>query len=529
MRTLFAIFVALNALLVVLLLIYFGAFAPRIALHVLSDPANRTLEPALLDWAEDNNAELSFTYRDSAEIARDLSDGAVGEFDAVWPSDSLWLTLGKNGTDVRLAAAIHHSPVVLALRNSTASAMGWTGRDDLTLQEIREAAGDGKFRLAMPSATQSGTGVATYLGMWHSLSGTGDALTAEHLADETLRDDMRALLDQMSRTSGGSGPLTETLVANVDAFDALFASEAQVITANRQLAAKGVEPLQVFYLPGAQPVLEAPLGLLTEGDEDKQDKFLELQTFLGSREARILLSGLGWRAGSVAEAPTEAPDTVDTSIWNPDWGIDPTHSLTPVPRPEAPVITEALALYDKELRKPSLTVWVLDVSDAMSGQPIADLKEALTGLLQPSPQDVNIVIPYNHNILDPMVMEGEDAATVQSALRQFGDLQATGGMDMYYAVYEAFEAMTPYVVDDAITGYRPRIVVLAAGPSDTESRISLLAYRDQTAFARNVPIQVVAFADADAGQLAELSNISSGRLFRVEGDLQRALRQAGGL
>ena len=78
MRTLFAIFVALNALLVVLLLVYFGAFAPRIALHVLADPANRALEPALVDWAEDNNAELSFTYRGSAEIARDLAEGTVG-------------------------------------------------------------------------------------------------------------------------------------------------------------------------------------------------------------------------------------------------------------------------------------------------------------------------------------------------------------------------------------------------------------------------------------------------------------------
>lgn len=529
MRTLFAIFVALNALLVVLLLIYFGAFAPRIALHVLSDPANRALEPALVDWAEDNNAELSFTYRGSAEIARDLSQGAVGAFDAVWPSDSLWMTLGDNGKAVRHAAPVHHSPVVLALRNSTANALGWTGRDDITLQEIREAAGEGKFRLAMPSATQSATGAATYLGMWHSLSGTEAALTAEHLADESLRDNMRALLDRMSRTSGGSAPLTETLVANVDAFDALFASEAQVIAANRQLTAKGVEPLQVLYLPGAQPVLESPLALLAEGDEDKEAKFLELQAFLGTEEARALLSGQGLRAGSVAAPLTGAPDDLDRSIWNPDWGIDPAHALTPMPLPEAPVITEALALYDTELRKPALTVWVLDVSSAMTGQPIADLKDAMTELLQTSPQDVSIVIPYNNNILDPMVIEGDDAAAAQSALRQFGTLQATGGIDMYYAVYEAFEAMSPYVEDGAIPDYQPRIVVLAAGSSDTESRISLLAYRDQTTFAKDVPIQVVAFGDADAGQLAELSNISSGRLFRAEGDMGRALRQAGGL
>ncbi|GGF66788.1 Ca-activated chloride channel family protein [Mameliella alba] len=528
MRTLFAIFLALNALLVVLLLIYFGAFAPRIALHVLADPTHRALEPALVDWADDNNAELSFTYRGSAEIARNLSEGSVAEYDAVWPADSLWLTLGDSG-GVHYAAPVHHSPVVLALRNSTATALGWTGRADVTLQEIAEAAGEGKFRLAMPSATQSGAGVATYLGMWHTLSGTGDVLTEEHLADEALRDEMRALLDRMSRTSGGSGPLTETLVANDDAFDALFASEAQVIAANRQLAAKGIEPLQVLYLPGAQPVLEAPLGMLTDGDEDKEAKFLELQAFLGTKDSRIILSGLGWRAGSVAEPLTASADDLDSSIWNPGWGIDPARAIVPMPRPEASVISEALALYDTELRKPSLTVWVLDVSSAMNGQPITDLKDAMTGLLQPSPQDVSIVIPYNNNILDPMVIEGDDAAAVQSALRQFSDLQATGGLDMYYAVYEAFEAISPYAVDGAITDYQPRIVVLAAGPSDTESRISLLAYRDQTAFTKDVPIQVVAFGDADAGQLAELSNISSGRLFRVEGDLPRALRQAGGL
>ncbi|MBY6114142.1 substrate-binding and VWA domain-containing protein [Mameliella alba] len=534
MRTLLAIFAALVAILIGLLVINSGAFAPRVALHIVSGSENRALEPLIMEWAADNKADIQITYLGSVDISRELTKGTETEFDAVWPANSLWIELGDTQKVVKHDASVLRSPVVLGLRMSVARQLGWIGRSDVTIQEIHKAAQDGSFRLSMTSATQSNSGASAYFGFLYALAGNPDVLTMAHLQDPETLDNVRDLLAQVDRSSGSSGWLVDALVDNYDSFDAMFNYEALVIEANQKLVAEGKEPLYAIYPANGLSVADSPLGYVSKGDDAKEAKFLDLQEFLNSKTAQDLLTGLGRRAGLIGLDASGA----DTSVWNPEWGIELTRAIAPIPTPSSEVIGEALRLYQTELRKPSLTVWVLDVSGSMGGQPIEELKDAMrllldpdasaVNLLQPSSRDVTIILPFNHNILEPIVVEGNNAAAAERALNFVNALQADGGTDVYYAIYEAFEAMRPYAEDGTLPKFLPAIVAMTDGASDTENRSALLAHMDMITYTKDIPIHAIAFGSADEAQLDELSKISIGRLFHAGEDLAKALRSAKG-
>ena len=155
----------------------------------------------------------------------------------------------------------------------------------------------------------------------------------------------------------------------------------------------------------------------------------------------------GRRAGFLGANLGEAPG----AIWNAAWGIDPDRSIAPVPTPSSEVIEEALRLYQSELRKPSLTIWVLDTSGSMDGEPIQQLQEAMgllldpdaaaLNLLQPSSRDITIIIPFNSTPGAVFQVVGDDPAELELALTRVDALTAGGGTDLYAALAEAFQQL----------------------------------------------------------------------------------------
>lgn len=531
MKTLSYTFVALMVILIGLLIVDSGVLEPRMVLRIASEPNNQPLEPLIQDWAADNDTDIEITYLSSTAIAGELAKGTGTGFDAVWPASSLWITLGDPQKVVQHQISVSRSPVVLGLRRSIAQELGWIGRNDVTVQQIHTAAKEGKFRLAMASATQSDSGALAYFGFLSALSDTPGALSMDTLADTTVLDEMRDLLAQVDRSAGDSDWLAQALVDNSAAFDAMINTESLLIKANQKLIAEGQEPLYAVYPANGLFMADSPIGYIPKGDDDKETKFLELQAFLTTPEVQDLLTSQGRRVG------LDGPD-LDTAIWNPDWGIDPDRTLTPVPPPSSEVIAEALRLYQTDLRKPSLTVWLLDVSGSTDGTPIQEIKNAVASildenaatarLLQPSPRDVTILIPYNHNILEPIVIAGDQTTGSERARQLVDTLQADGGVDVFYALYEAFEAMRPQAEDGTLSDFLPAIITVIDGPSDTENRTPLLAHMDQTPYTRAIPIHTIATGKADPGQLAQLTRLSAGRLFTVGQDLAEALWSARG-
>ena len=520
-----------------ILLFSFGrdAIPPAVTpLAIVSGSENRALEPLILDWAAQNNVAPTITYLGSVDISREIAKGAEAAYDAVWPAHSLWLQLGDTQKVIKHPQSILRSPVVLGLRKPIAESLGWAGRDDVTIQMIEQAAAAGKFRLAMTSATQSNSGASAYFGFLYAMAGSPDVLTLDILADPTLQDRVRSFLATVDRSSGSSGWLKDALVANPDAYDAMFNYESTILEANQALTAAGQDPLFIIYPANGLSVADSPLAYVSKGDAAKEAAFLSLQEFLLSPETQKTLSGLGRRSGLIGmDAEGAGP-----AVWRSDWGADLTRAIAPIPTPDAGVIAEALRLYQTELRKPSLTVWLLDVSGSMEGQPMEEMKQAMrllldkkaaaVNLLQPSRRDVAIILPFSDTTLSPIIVSGDADAVLADALRQVNALEAGGGTDLYLALDQALDLLQAYEDDGTLRNYLPAIVAMTDGASDIDNRGGFLADVATRSFGREVPIHAIAFGDADEDQLQALTDGSIGRLFQSDGGLAEALRQAKG-
>ncbi|MGB0903480.1 MAG: substrate-binding domain-containing protein, partial [Mangrovicoccus sp.] len=358
-------------------------FTPPPSLAILSGSENRTLAPIIKSWSDENNVKVTLDYAGSVDISRELSKGADSRYDAVWPAHSLWIDLGDEQHVVIHRRSILTSPVVLALKRSIAQELDWEGRNDLTIEDIAAAAQAKSFRLAMTSATQSNSGASAYLGFLHALSGKPEPLTLAALDDPDLQEQIRGLLAQIDRSSGSSGWLKDMLVANPDRFDAMVNYEAMALEANQALIAAEQEPLYLIYPVNGIAVADSPLGLIDKGDPKTEEAFLALQAHLLSGKIQQSLIAQGRRAGLVDVTNSELIRR-SLPIWNSAFGTDLSREITPVPTPEAEVIQKALTLYQTDLRKPSLTVWVLDVSGSMEGKPLNQLKTAMRMLFDPN-------------------------------------------------------------------------------------------------------------------------------------------------
>lgn len=477
---------------------------------------------------------VKVTYLGSVDISRELQAGKASPYDAVWPAHSLWIELGDTQNVAAHATSILRSPVVLGLRKPIAEDLGWVGRKDLTVQDIHDATKAGKFRLAMTSATQSNSGASAYLGFLYAFAGNPDLLTMPMLDDPAVQDQMRSLLGQVDRSSGSSGWLKDAVLANPGAFDAMINYESVVIEANQGLVAAGEDPLYLIYPANGLAVADSPLGLIDKGDAEKSEAFLDLQAHLLTPEVQGELSALGRRAGLIGLDATGA----DKAVWNPDWGIDLGREIAPVPTPAADVIAKALTLYQTELRKPSLTVWVLDVSGSMEGEPLDQLKSAMRllldpdaaalNLLQPSSRDITIILPFNHEAQAATIVEGGSDADLAAALARVNGLYADGGTDVYVAISQALRIMEPMAADGTLDAYLPAIVAMTDGASDTGNRDALYRQLAATPWAKAISIHSIAFGLADEEQLQALSDATVARLFIAGDDIAKALRAAKG-
>ena len=125
-------------------------------------------------------------YSGSVDIMLELQKGADG-YDAVWPANSLWISLGDTARKVKLTQSIMTSPVVFGIRKSVAGRLGFIGKD-VRVRDILAAIEQKKLTFAMTSASQSNSGASAYLGFLYALLGNPDVMTLEDLSRPDPQD-----------------------------------------------------------------------------------------------------------------------------------------------------------------------------------------------------------------------------------------------------------------------------------------------------------------------------------------------------
>ena len=221
--------------------------------------------------------------------------------------------------------------------------------------------------------------------------------------DENLKSELISLFSGLDRSSGSEAFLEEMFLKG--SYDAVVTYEFSIININKQLVAKGEEPLYVLYPIDGVSISDSPLAYIDNKDEAKKLFFTELQEYILSSEGQAELASRGRRTwyGGINE-------NADKTVFNPEWGIDTTKYIVPVKYPSTAIIKQALGLYQTELRKPVHIVFGLDYSGSMQGDGIKQLRDAMeyilteskasNDLLQFSSKDKITVIPFNGKIIN---------------------------------------------------------------------------------------------------------------------------------
>ena len=251
------------------------------------------------------------------------------------------------------------NPVIFGIKKSKAQELGFIGKEVYT-KDLVNAISQGKLKFSMSNPTSTNSGASAYLGMVSTLAGNPEVLKTENLQNSELKEKIKSLFTGLQRSSG-SEEFLEELFLNGD-FEAVVTYESSIININKQLIAKGKEPLYAIYPVDGVSISDSPFAYIDNNDESKKEIFKDIQGYILSDEGQKLLQKNGrrtWYGGTSTN--------VDKNIFNPEWGIDTTKYISPVKYPSTTVIKQALNLYQTELRKPVHVAFCLDYSGSMYG------------------------------------------------------------------------------------------------------------------------------------------------------------------
>tara|TARA_Y200000002_G_scaffold285709_2_gene239785 strand:- start:3780 stop:5465 length:1686 start_codon:yes stop_codon:yes gene_type:complete len=495
------------------------------AFVIYSGSENKSLEPIVTEYCQDQNVLCDVQYKGSLDIGMAVEQG-VEQIDAVWPANGIWIDMFDRSRRVKHLASISRSPVILGVRKSKAAELGWIDAD-VSMDDIVRAVTEGRLRFLMTSATQSNSGAGAYLAMLSATVGSDAVLTAADLELSDTQQKIKSLLHGVARSSGSSGWLRDLFLKS-DAegvkYDAMWNYEAILAETNRSLRERNSELLWAVYPTDGVAFADSPLGFVDRGQEAGfEEFFLSLQEYLLSEKVQSQLVAADRR---VALGRANAVGTPD-----PSWNFDPRRFVTAIRMPEPDVVRRALILYQETLRRPSLTIYCLDFSGSMEGRGEADLKQAMSLLLTPSrarevliqagSQDRFMVIPFDNDPRDVIDGTGspEDQARLLSAINRE---MSGGGTNIYACVRRALEEMR--TITD-FENYLPAVVLMTDGRSDGDVAEITSARRGLVG---DVPVFGITFGNADRSQVDRLADQTSARVFDGTKSLVSAFRTARG-
>jgi Ca-activated chloride channel family protein len=436
--------------------------------------------------------------------------------------------------------------VVYAVERSVAQSLGWLGPDGrpvaMDAAKWRAAAESGKLNFAMTSATRSNSGAMAYLGFLQEYAGHPDVLTAAIVQDADVTEKVRRLLKSAHRSSGSSGWLKDLYLDDLERgghpFNGMINYESIVIELNQELAKRNHEPFVVFYPQDALALANSPLGYVDKGDAARAAAFQKLQDYLLSPAVQAQIEKQGRRRADQTGLKVLQPDP---AVWNPQWGIDPVRILSPFTLPEASVIRLALEQYQTSLRKPSLTVYVLDYSGSMgSNGGYEQLKQGMElllntdmarqNMLMPGTKDIKLVIPFNSDVLNKgefneWTVRGNGPKELAALLNRIRTLEPGDGTNMYTGVAAAFEQIERIGKD--LSGFHTEIIVMSDGRS-TDARDWMMNEPGVRALGSDIPVFTITFGDADPAQMEALAKAFHGRKFDGTKNLVLSLQEAQG-
>jgi Ca-activated chloride channel family protein len=477
---------------------------------------------------------------------------------SIWsPASMVWVDRVAAAASPALVAGAEsftHTPVVLAMPESMAAALGWPG-EQISLGRVAELCADGRgwgavdpgkavwgqFRIAKTNPNTSTTGLAMLLMQAYAAAGKTADLTEADVAEaaefsrslencvihygDTTGKVLQRLYDEAQTGSGGSTyvsavALEETSLLNYNQGN----PTSKVIEPGEQLTAPR-EKLVAIYPQGGSlwsdnPIVALGASWVTATQREAAAAFV---AFAQTRTAQEILPKYGFR-------PLDTSTPLG-SLFTAEYGVTAEGPATSLPQPPVATVSAALDQW-VQIRKPSSVLELIDISGSME-EPTADGRTKMDGAIEGAQNTLEhfrgtdevgvwVFTTYLSDDRSQVTLElrpvealGSDRETLAVSL---GDLRraAKAGTPLYDAVASAFD----YMSERAQPGRINAIVLLSDG-IDTDSTMSLDSLVAKLNSANreggdDAPVRVFAIAyggDADQAALGRIAQASGGQVF----------------
>jgi Ca-activated chloride channel homolog len=536
----------------------FGCGEPAVTLNVAASPDHY---PVVRDLAETWNgdehrvdsrcAQIAVQAMPSSFAASTLSpewdeerDGARPD---VWiPDSSVWLTVAAARPDAAQLLptepppSLASSPVVLAMQQPMAEALGWPERE-LGWSELLGAFAQGQtweqfghpewgpLRLGLSDPTRS-------------TAGLGGIMTVLDLDSDSALSDQELLggiaFSQLITASEEDPSRLLQPYAEAGAEPAQLPAGFTVL--ERDLAVHAADspavPLVPVYVREGTLYADYPYTVLRASwvDADRQDLAGQFLAYLTGSAGREAYSAAGFRGAGheAAGAPLLATDRGFAA-----------EVASPPRQPTPQGVAELLAMWPA-LFRPANVLLLLDVSGSMNDEVPGTDQSRLSLLQSAATQGLGLLnnqtfvglwefsteltpdTPYR--VLVPVGPSNEEVGGVnrrQALLGAIQGLRADGGTGLYDTVHDAYLTMQEAWQADASN----LVVVITDGKDEFHDGRSLPQLLDELgeAVQPDRPLPIVAMAvgpEADAAALQQITDVTGGRTV-IARDEQAALQQ----
>ncbi len=504
------------------------AQAPGAPLHVLATSDLKDIEPLAAQIRQATGVDVQFRFGGTMESTQEVLSGDSGGKpvpDVAWFANAKYLLSDTAGQrKVKLQDKIMLSPMAVGVSQGDAARYGWTKPDaKLTWADITRASKDGKLQYALSNPATSNQGFMALLGVVAAAGGKGEALTAADVDRGAIAD----FLKGYKIVGDNSTYLAEQFVKQQGTrANAFINYESWLLSLNT--SGKLREPLHLIYPFEGVTTADYPFMLLNDARREDYQKVVD---YLKGDSAQL------WLARQTLRRPIKPELAAQVADILPARGVQVELPFSP----DRQLADGLIDAYLNEFRKPIASTFVLDTSGSMQGQRREQLVEAihylagadvsLTGRVAKLTNRERLwLLPFSDRVRAPVpfeipagskvakgVVPQADTEAKLAELRRVRDaadgLQMTGGT----ALYDAVLAGLQHMLDErkAHPEYQYSVVAFTDGKSNIGRKLDDFrrAYEQLPEDVRGIPVFMVLFGEADAGDLKALVEITGGKVF----------------
>lgn len=465
---------------------------------VLAGSELKELEAPIVAAGRAAGVTVQMAYAGTLEMVERINAGE--RFDAVLPPNGAYPALALEQKPLA-RDKLFYSRIALGVKAAKLKALGWD-RQTPTWANIAQAASQGQLRYAMTNASASNTGMSALFAVASASAGKTEDLTPDDVKPELIQ----AFLKGQQLTAGSSGWLMEAFVKAPQALDGMVNYEAVILRANAQLPE--AERLQLVYPRDGMISADYPLMLL------QASRRADYDTLVAALKAPAFQRDV---LGPAFLRPANPEVTAHPAL--------PNNAVAELSFPNRlDVIDAVLSRYQAQWRRPSTSIFVLDVSGSMQGPRLENMREALKVLSGAEANTVSarlqafqgrervVLILFSTDVAEPIWVHFDPAHldAARTELRQRADALNAGGATAIFSALDRAEILAR----DEMQRDPDRLVSVVL-LTDGENNRGLRLEEFQTRYANGVPARVfpILFGEANVPQMHTLATWSGGRVF----------------